>query len=144
MKAWYRAYHCAQRKCRFLVDKENLLLAHPPNRALEQMDQAGLNANRKQWKQHSPYHRCSKAENAFFPWKTIHGPCQLCPKIINQHTQAAIKVALLKSFYTNINANSRQSGLTIIENRPRWPSLQVIQQSPFLDVCLLALPITYL
>jgi len=56
------------------VDQQDVLLDHPGNRALEHIDQGGLNGSRKQWEQHSGYHRGSKAENAFFRWKTIHSP----------------------------------------------------------------------
>jgi hypothetical protein len=80
------------------VDQHDRLLDHPRNRALEQIDQGGLNANRKQWKKESGYHRRSKAENAFFRWKTIHGPGMYARKIKNQQTEAAIKVAVLNRF----------------------------------------------
>jgi hypothetical protein len=80
------------------VDQHDVLLDHPRNRALEQIDQGGLNANRKQWKQQSGYHRRSKAENAFFRWKTIHGPAMYARKIINQQTEVAVKVAVLNRF----------------------------------------------
>ena len=80
------------------VDQNDTLLDHPRNRALEQIDQGGLNANRKQWKQDSGYHRRSKAENAFFRWKTIHGPGMYARKINNQQIEAAIKVAVLNRF----------------------------------------------
>jgi hypothetical protein len=80
------------------VDQHNELLDHPRNRALEQIDQGGLNASRKQWKQDSGYHRRSKAENTFFRWKTIHGPGMYARKINNQQTEAAIKVAVLNRF----------------------------------------------
>lgn len=80
------------------VDQQDGLLDHPRNRALEQIDQGGLNANRKQWKQQSGYHRRSKAENAFFRWKTIHGPGMYARKINNQQTEAALKVAVLNRF----------------------------------------------
>jgi len=80
------------------VDKDDVLLDHPRNRALEQIDRDGLNANRKQWKQESGYHRRSKAENAFFRWKTIHGPGMYARKINNQQTEAAVKVAVLNRF----------------------------------------------
>ena len=77
------------------VDQHDVLLDHPRNRALVQIDQGGLNANRKQWKLDSGYHRRSKAENAFFRWKTIHGATMYARKIENQQTEAAIKVAVL-------------------------------------------------
>jgi hypothetical protein len=80
------------------VDQHDVLLDHPRNRALEHIDQGGLNVSRKQWKQQSGYHRRSKAENAFFRWKTIHGPGMYARKIHNQHTEAAIKVAVLNRF----------------------------------------------
>ena len=80
------------------VDQNDVLLEHPRNRALEQIDQGGLNSNRKQWKQDSGYHRRSKAENAFFRWKTIHGPGMYARKIKNQQTEAAVKVAVLNRF----------------------------------------------
>jgi len=80
------------------VDQNDGLLDHPRNRALEQIDQGGLNASRKQWKQQSGYHRRSKVENAFFRWKTIHGPGMYARKIDNQQTEAAIKVAVLNRF----------------------------------------------
>jgi hypothetical protein len=80
------------------VDQHDVLLDHPRNRALEHIDQGGLNVSRKQWKQQSGYHRRSKAENAFFRWKTIHGPGMYARKIHNQQTEAAIKVAVLNRF----------------------------------------------
>jgi hypothetical protein len=80
------------------VDNDDVLLDHPRNRALEQIDQGGLNANRKQWKKESGYHRRSKAENAFFRWKTIHGPGMYARKLNNQHAEAAVKVAVLNRF----------------------------------------------
>jgi hypothetical protein len=76
------------------VDQHNELLDHPRNRVLEQMDKGGLNANRKQWKKDAGYHPRSKAENAFFRWKTIHGPGMYAPKIDNQSTEAAVKAAV--------------------------------------------------
>lgn len=80
------------------VDPHDVLLDHPGNRALEHIDQGGLNVSRKQWKQQLGYHRRSKAENAFFRWKTIHGPGMYARKIHNQQTEAAIKVAVLNRF----------------------------------------------
>ena len=80
------------------VDQNDVLLDHPRNRALEQIDQGGLNVNRKQWKKDSGYHRRSKVENAFFRWKTIHGPGMYARKIHNQQTEAALKVAVLNRF----------------------------------------------
>jgi hypothetical protein len=80
------------------VDQHDVLLDHPRNGALEQIDQGGLNASRKQCKQQSGYHRRSKAENAFFRWKTIHGPAMYARKIINQQTETALKVAVLNRF----------------------------------------------
>lgn len=80
------------------VDQNDTLLDHPRNRALEQIDQGGLNASRKQWKTDSGYHRRSKAENAFFRWKTIHGPGMYARKMDNQQTEAAIKGAVLNRF----------------------------------------------
>jgi len=80
------------------VDQNDTLLDHPRNRALELIDQGGLNASRKQWKTDSGYHRRSKAENAFFRWKTIHGPGMYARKINNQQTEAALKVAVLNRF----------------------------------------------
>jgi len=80
------------------VDQHDVLLDHPRNRALEHIDQGGLNVSRKQWKQQSGYHRRSKAENAFFRWKTIHGPGMYARKSHNQQTEAAIKVAVLNRF----------------------------------------------
>ena len=80
------------------VDKEDVILDHPRNRALEQIDQGGLNANRKQWKIDSGYHRRSKSENAFFRWKTILGSEMYARKMENQQTEAAIKVAVLNRF----------------------------------------------
>lgn len=80
------------------VDQHDVLLDHPRNRALEQIDQGGLNVNRKQWKKDSSYHRRSKAENAFFRWKTIHGPGMYARNINNQQTEAAVKVAVLNRF----------------------------------------------
>jgi hypothetical protein len=82
----------------FWVDQHDVLLDHPRNQALEQIDQGGLNANRKQWKKDAGYHRRSKAENAFFRWKTIHGSARYARKIDNQQTEAAIKVAVLNRF----------------------------------------------
>jgi hypothetical protein len=82
----------------FWVDQADVVLDHPRNRALEQIDQGGLNVNRKQWKQDSGYHRRSKAENAFFRWKTIHGTGMYARKIKNQQTEAALKVAILNRF----------------------------------------------
>jgi hypothetical protein len=85
------------------VDKADVVLDHPRNRALEQMDQGGLNASRKQWKIDSGYHRRSKSENVFFRWKTILGSEMYARKIDNpggepQQTEAAIKVAVLNRF----------------------------------------------
>lgn len=80
------------------VDNNDALLDHPRNGALQQIDKGGLNANRKQWKQDSGYHRRSKAENAIFRWKTIHGPGMYARKMHNQQTEAAIKVAVLNRF----------------------------------------------
>jgi hypothetical protein len=80
------------------VDQNDVLLDHPRNRALEQIDQGGLNANRKQWKKDAGYHPRSKAENAFFRWKTIHGPTRYARKMPNQQTEAAVKVAVLNRF----------------------------------------------
>jgi hypothetical protein len=80
------------------VDQHDVLLDHPRNRALQEIDQGGLNASRKQWKTDSGYHRRSKAENAFFRWKTIHGPGMDARKSNNQQTEAAVKVAVLNRF----------------------------------------------
>lgn len=80
------------------VDKEDIVLDHPRNRALQQIDQGGLNVSRKQWKKESGYHRRSKSENAFFRWKTILGAHMYARKIENQQTEAAIKVAVLNRF----------------------------------------------
>jgi hypothetical protein len=80
------------------VDQHDVLLDHPRNRALEQIDQGGLNVSRKQWKQDSGYHRRSKVENTFFRWKMIHGAGMHARKIKNQQTEAAIKVAVLNRF----------------------------------------------
>ena len=80
------------------VDQHDVLLDHPRNRALQEIDQGGLNASRKQWKTDSGYHRRSKAENAFFRWKTIHGSGMYARKINNQQTEAALKVAVLNRF----------------------------------------------
>ena len=80
------------------VDQQDVLLDHPRNRALEQIDQGGLNVSRKQWKKQSGYHRRSKAENAFFRWKIIHGPGMYARKMDNQSTEAAVKVAVLNRF----------------------------------------------
>ena len=80
------------------VDQNDVLWDHPRNRGLEQIDQGGLNANRKQWKKDAGYHCRSKAENAFFRWKTIHGPGRYARKMPNQQTQAAVKVAVLNRF----------------------------------------------
>jgi hypothetical protein len=82
----------------FWVDQADVVLDHPRNRALQQIDQGGLNLNRKQWKKESGYHRRSKSENAFFRWKTIHGPAMYARKIENQQTEAAIKGAVLNRF----------------------------------------------
>jgi len=80
------------------VDQNDTLLDHPRNRALERIDQGGLNASRKQWKKQSGYHRRSKAENAFYRWKTIHGPGMYARKMHNQQTEAALKVTVLNRF----------------------------------------------
>jgi hypothetical protein len=76
------------------VDQNDTLLDHPRNRALKQIDQGGLNASRKQCKTNSGYHRPSKAENAFFRWKTIHKPGMYARKIKIQQTEAALKGAV--------------------------------------------------
>jgi hypothetical protein len=73
-------------------------LDHPRNRALEQIDQGGVNASRKQWKTDSGYHRPSQAENAFYRWKTIPGTGLYARKIHNQQTEAAVKVTVLNRF----------------------------------------------
>jgi hypothetical protein len=85
------------------VDKADVVLDHPRNRALQQIDQGGLNANRKQCgsppgKIESGYHRRSKSENMFFRWKTILGSEMYARKMENQQTEAAIKVAVLNRF----------------------------------------------
>jgi hypothetical protein len=80
------------------VDQNDVLLDHPRNRALEQIDQGGLNVSRKQWKQESGYHRRSKVENTVFRWKMIHGSGMYARKIKNQQTEAAVKVAVLNRF----------------------------------------------
>jgi len=80
------------------VDQNDVLLDHPRNRALQHIDQGGLNVNRKQWKKDAGYHRRSKAENAFFRWKTIHGAGMYARKMPHQQTEAAVKVAILNRF----------------------------------------------
>ena len=98
MKAGIEPIIATRENAAFWLDQADLVLDHPRNRALEQIDQGGLNLNRKQWKIESGYHRRSKSENAFFRWKTIHGSGMYARKIENQQTEAAIKVAILNRF----------------------------------------------
>jgi IS5 family transposase len=50
---------------------------------------------RTKWKQESGYHRRSKAENAFFRYKTIIGPTLRAKKFTNQATEAFIGCLVL-------------------------------------------------
>ena len=54
--------------------------------------------DRKQWKKDVGYHRRSKAENAFFRWKTIHGPGLYARKMPNQQTEPAVQLAVVNRF----------------------------------------------
>jgi hypothetical protein len=71
---------------------------HPRNKVLERIDDGGLEANRKGWKQESGYHRRSISENVFYRWKTIHGDKMYARKFENQETEAAVKSAVLNRF----------------------------------------------
>ena len=82
----------------YQVDQDDLPTDHPRNRALEIIDQGGMEANRKGWKIQSNYHRRSKSENAFFRWKTILGEKMYAREFENQKTEAAIKAAVLNKF----------------------------------------------
>jgi hypothetical protein len=82
----------------FQLNKEKLPTDHPRNRALEIIDKGGQEANRKEWKIQSGYHRRSKSENAFFWWKTIFGEKMYAREFENQKTEAAIKAAVLNKF----------------------------------------------
>jgi hypothetical protein len=82
----------------YQVDENGLHTDHPRNRALQIIDEGGMEANRKGWKRKSGYHRRSKSENAFFRWKTILGEKMYAREFENQKTEAAIKVAVLNKF----------------------------------------------
>jgi len=98
MKAGIEPISPPRENAAFWVDQADVVLVHPRNRALEQIDQGGLKAHRKQWKIESGYHRRSKSENAFFPWKTLLGSGMDARKIENQQTEAASKGAVLNRF----------------------------------------------
>lgn len=82
----------------YQLDNEGQLTDHPRNRALEIIDEGGLELNRKGWKIKSGYHRRSKSENAFFRWKTILGEKMYAREFENQKTEAAVKTAVLNKF----------------------------------------------
>ena len=77
-------------------DKE--VTDHPRNKVLERIDDGGMEANRKGWKQESGYHRRSISENVFYRWKTIHGDKMYARKFENQETEAAVRSAVLNRF----------------------------------------------
>jgi len=82
----------------YQLDDKGGLIEHPRNRTLEIIDRGGMEANRKEWKVQSGYHRRSKSENAFFRWKTILGEKMYARVFENQQTEAAIKAAILNKF----------------------------------------------
>lgn len=82
----------------YQLDDRGGLIEHPRNRTLEIIDRGGMEANRKEWKVQSGYHRRSKSENAFFRWKTILGEKMYARVFENQQTEAAIKAAILNKF----------------------------------------------
>jgi hypothetical protein len=82
----------------YQVDENGLHTDHPRNRALQIIDEGGMEANRKGWKRKSGYHRRSKSENAFFRWKTILGEKMYAREFENQKTEAAVKSAVLNKF----------------------------------------------
>lgn len=82
----------------YQVDEDNVPTDHPRNRALDIIDEGGMEVNRKGWKVQSGYHRRSKSENAFFRWKTVLGEKMYAREWENQKTEAAIKAALLNKF----------------------------------------------
>lgn len=79
-------------------DPNGTLLNHPRNRILEEIDKGGKGLNRKGWKERSGYHRRSISENGFYRWKTILGEKMYARKNKYQHTEAAIKCAVLNKF----------------------------------------------
>lgn len=82
----------------YQVDENGFHTDHPRNRALQIIDEGGMEANRKGWKRKSGYHRRSKSENAFFRWKTILGEKMYAREFENQKTEAAVKSAVLNKF----------------------------------------------
>ena len=83
---------------KYQLNGDGQLTDHPRNRAIETIDEGGLEANRKGWKVQSGYHRRSKSENAFFRWKTILGEKMYALEFENQKTEAAVKAAILNKF----------------------------------------------
>jgi Transposase DDE domain len=79
-------------------DRKGNVTDHPRNRALERIDEGGIEQNRKGWKQESGYHRRSISENVFCRWKTIHGDKMYARKFENQETEAAAKSAVLNRY----------------------------------------------
>ena len=82
----------------YQLDGDGQATNHPRNRALEVIDEGGVEHNRKGWKIQSGYHRRSKSENAFFRWKTILGEKMYAREFENQKTEAAVKAAILNKF----------------------------------------------
>jgi hypothetical protein len=75
----------------YWVDENDQLLDIGRNLVLEKIDQMG----RKEWKQHSGYHRRSLSETAMFRYKKIFGAELLSRKLKSQKTEAAVKVICL-------------------------------------------------
>ncbi|MDX2133299.1 MAG: IS5 family transposase [Saprospiraceae bacterium] len=82
----------------YQLDDRGGLIEHPRNRTLEIIDRGGMEANRKDWKVQSGYHRRSKSENVFFRWKTILGEKMYARVFENQQAEAAVKAAILNKF----------------------------------------------
>lgn len=82
----------------YWINDEGELIDHARNRILEQIDQGGMEENRKGWKVQSGYHRRSISENGFFRWKMILGEKMYARNEENQQTEAAIKCAVLNKF----------------------------------------------
>jgi hypothetical protein len=82
----------------YQYDSDGILTNHPRNKALLEIDQGGLEANRTGWKKSCGYHRRSKSEVVFFRWKTIFGEKMYAREFETQETEAAIKAAILNRF----------------------------------------------
>jgi hypothetical protein len=82
----------------YQLDRKKQVTDHPRNKVLERIDEGGVEANRKGWKQESGYHRRSISENAFYRWKTIHGDKMYARKFENQEAEAAVKSMVLNRY----------------------------------------------